>query len=236
MKITVYTVSDCQFSKQEKDYLKSKNLQFEEKNLETNKDFLTEMLAVGDNFAGTPLTRIEKDDGQSVVLKGFTLDKFEVALGFKKVEPQTVQPTKDETATSDSTPVNAQPAQEPTVTEPPPIPRVIEPPQSAPQAPIPPTPTDLPAPSAPGPQPPAVAESIAPTASDVQPTVAIPQESQKFPLPSEVSTKEGQDEKLSSILNDLQSKSNESSTPSTDTAAPKPPAPNLPSIPDPNFG
>ena len=224
MKITVYTVSDCQFSKQEKEYLKSKNLQFEEKNLETNKDFLTEMLAVGDNFAGTPLTRIEKDDGQSVVLKGFTQEEFDVAFGFKKVEPQTVQPAKDEIATSASPPINAQPVQEPTVTEPPPIPTVIEPPQSTPQTPPTPIPTDLPS-----------TEPTTPTVSDVQPTVPTPQESQKSPLPSEASAKEGQDEKLSSILNDLQSKSNDTSTPSTDTSTPKPPSPNLPSIPDPNF-
>lgn len=50
MKITVYTTSDCQFSKQEKEYLKTNNLVFEEKNLETNKEFLTEMLAVSNNL------------------------------------------------------------------------------------------------------------------------------------------------------------------------------------------
>src|SRR3989344_4475407 len=82
MKITVYSLSDCQFSKQEKEYFKSHKLQFEEKNLEKNKDFLTEMLAVGDNFAGTPVTKIEKDDGQVVVLKGFTQAEFDQTLGF----------------------------------------------------------------------------------------------------------------------------------------------------------
>jgi len=84
MKITLYTVNDCQFSKQEKDYLTSHQLQFEEKNLELNKEFLTEMLAISDNFAGTPVTKIEKDDGQSVVLKGFTQAEFDEALGYKE--------------------------------------------------------------------------------------------------------------------------------------------------------
>lgn len=93
MKITVYTINDCQFSVQEKEYLKSLNLPFEEKNLEQNRDFLTEMLAVSNNFAGTPVTKVEKDDGQIVVLKGFTKEEFDKALGTPAgaaVPPQTV--------------------------------------------------------------------------------------------------------------------------------------------------
>ena len=80
MKITVYTTNDCQFSKDEKAYLLANNLQYEEKNLESNKEFLTEMLAVSNNFAGTPVTKIEKDDGQIVVLKGFTKEEFDTTL------------------------------------------------------------------------------------------------------------------------------------------------------------
>jgi glutaredoxin len=86
MKITVYTVSDCQFSKAEKEYLQSHNLPYEEKNLEQNREWLTEMLAVSNNFAGTPVTKIEKDDGQIIVLKGFTKEEFDEVLGFKKEE------------------------------------------------------------------------------------------------------------------------------------------------------
>jgi glutaredoxin len=89
MKITVYTVSDCQFSKQEKEYLQSHNLSYEEKNLEQNREWLTEMLAVSNNFAGTPVTKIEKDDGQIIVLKGFTKEEFDQVLGFKKEESVT---------------------------------------------------------------------------------------------------------------------------------------------------
>jgi glutaredoxin len=69
MKITIYTVSDCKFSQAEKEYLKSKSLAFEEKNLETNRDFLTEMLQKSNNFAGTPVTEIVKDDGTTMVIK-----------------------------------------------------------------------------------------------------------------------------------------------------------------------
>ena len=83
MKITVFTITDCYFCKQEKDYLKNNNLQFEEKNLEENRDWLTEMLTISNNFAGTPVTKIEKDDGTIVVLKGFTKEEFDETLGIK---------------------------------------------------------------------------------------------------------------------------------------------------------
>jgi len=92
MKITVYTVTDCQFSKAEKDYLLANNIQYEEKNLELNKEWLTEMLAVSNNFAGTPVTKIEKDDGQIIVLKGFTKEEFDQALGLQTT-PQQQEPT-----------------------------------------------------------------------------------------------------------------------------------------------
>jgi len=83
MKITVYTIPDCQFSRQEKEYLASHTLMYDEKNLEANKEFLTEMLAISSNFAGTPVTKIEKDDGQITVLKGFTKEEFDRELGFE---------------------------------------------------------------------------------------------------------------------------------------------------------
>jgi len=147
MKITVYTVSDCQFSKQEKEYLQSHNLAYEEKNLEQNREWLTEMLAVSNNFAGTPVTKIEKDDGQIIVLKGFTKEEFDQVLGFKKEEsvnevsadisvgspvnepsspsqPQTPQPSPtqpppmSQPPTPNPTPPTSQPTQ-PTTTPPP---------------------------------------------------------------------------------------------------------------------
>ena len=81
MKITIYTIKDCAFSKQEKEYLTANKLMFEEKDLETNKDFLTEMLAISNNFAGTPATRVEKDDGTIAVVKGFTKEEFDTTFG-----------------------------------------------------------------------------------------------------------------------------------------------------------
>lgn len=84
MKITIYTVSDCKFSKQEIEFFKSNKLQYQEKNLENNKEFLNEMLAISNNFAGTPVTKIEKDDGQIIVLKGFTEEEFSKEVGITK--------------------------------------------------------------------------------------------------------------------------------------------------------
>jgi glutaredoxin len=39
MKIIVYTITECQFSKQEKEYLAAHSLAFEEKNLERTANF-----------------------------------------------------------------------------------------------------------------------------------------------------------------------------------------------------
>jgi glutaredoxin len=89
MKITIYTITNCEFSKQEKEYLKSHNLPFDERNLETNREFLTEMMTVGNNFAGTPVTKIEKDDGKIEILKGFTPGEFNKALGFEEKPAET---------------------------------------------------------------------------------------------------------------------------------------------------
>jgi len=89
MNITLYTIKDCQFSKQEKEYLTSHSLTFEEKDLEANKEFLTEMMAVSNNFAGTPVTKIEKDDGTIAILKGFTKEEFDKILGFAEEAPKT---------------------------------------------------------------------------------------------------------------------------------------------------
>lgn len=92
MKITIYTINDCVFCNQEKEYLKSHNLPFEEKNLEVNREFLTEMLTLSNNFAGTPVTKIEKDDQSVIVLKGFTKEEFDDVLGFAAPAAQVATP------------------------------------------------------------------------------------------------------------------------------------------------
>ena len=117
MKITVYTIKDCAFSKQEKEYLNTNKLVFEEKDLETNKDFLTEMLAISNNFAGTPVTRVEKDDGTIAVLKGFTKEEFDTTFGFT-ASPTTLG-SENPTPTVVPPPINDTPI--PPVVETPPV-------------------------------------------------------------------------------------------------------------------
>ena len=104
MKITIYTIKDCAFSKQEKEYLTANKLMFEEKDLETNKDFLTEMLAISNNFAGTPVTRVEKDDGTIAVLKGFTKEEFDTTFG---LAPMPAAPAEVGAPTEPAAPIEA---------------------------------------------------------------------------------------------------------------------------------
>lgn len=82
-KIIVYTINNCPFCEQEKAYLTEHTLLFEEKNIDTNRAYLTEMLAVSDNFTGVPFTVIQKDDGNKATLKGFTKEEFDTALNLQ---------------------------------------------------------------------------------------------------------------------------------------------------------
>lgn len=123
MKITIYTTNECEFSKKEKEYLTAHALQYEEKNLETNREFLTEMLAVSNNFAGTPVTKIEKDDGQIVVLKGFTPEEFDKTLGTVKTAVAADQPPVVQTPQAPSVPTPPAPTPPTTNNQQPTIPQ-----------------------------------------------------------------------------------------------------------------
>jgi len=183
MKITVYTITDCLFSKQEKEYLTVNKLQYEEKNLETNKEFLTEMLAVSNNFAGTPVTKIEKDDGQIVVLKGFTKEEFDKALGLTPEEKP--EEKKEETLPTTAEPVNKQDealnavlqdlqtkSAEPQTFQPTPSPIPTTPTETPPA--VPPTPTPLTTPTEPAQETPPPTPFDQPPATPPTPPPAIP--------------------------------------------------------------
>ncbi len=152
MKITVYTITDCQFSKQEKEYLSLHQLQYEERNLETNKEFLTEMLAVSNNFAGTPVTKIEKDDGKIEVLKGFTKDEFDKALGLAPIGEtpkeeggaKKAEPAKPVVEPAESKAESQKPTEEKVVPPPPPLEPVTKPVDTQPATPQQPTPANDP--------------------------------------------------------------------------------------------
>jgi len=90
------------------------------------------MLAVSNNFAGTPVTKIEKEDGQISVLKGFTKEEFDKVLGF---EEKIVSPTKPETAQLAPTPSAPPIAPMPEVIPPPvinPVPEITTAPSPKP--------------------------------------------------------------------------------------------------------
>ncbi len=133
MKITIYTIKDCAFSKQEKEYLTANKLMFEEKDLETNKDFLTEMLAISNNFAGTPVTRVEKDDGTIAVLKGFTKEEFDTTFGLAPMPTAPIAEVGAPTKPAEPAEAPATPAVD--------VPPVVEAPTEAVSPEVPPTTT-----------------------------------------------------------------------------------------------
>ncbi len=236
MKITVYTTNECQFSRAEKEYLTSKGLMFEEKNLETNKEYLTEMLAVSNNFAGTPVTKIEKDDGTIAVLKGFTKEEFEQTLnpGAAVTAAVSAAPTTVPTATP---PVTAFAGQDISQSPTPPAPT---PPSPTPPVPTPPIPS--PTPPMPEPTPSPVVEP--PTANPVvePPKIEMPVVPTTQASPVSPTAVSAQDPHLTSILNDLQSMASKPEAAATPAAAPQQPqstqptaTPSTPSIPNPNF-
>lgn len=237
MKITVYTVSNCQFCKQEKDYLLSHNLSYEEKNLESNRDFLTEMLAVSNNFAGTPVTKIEKDDGQITVLKGFTKEEFDQALGSATAaETTTVQ-----------TPAFLQPT--PSIEIPPasPVPapqvqaHVEEIVKNEPQEPIPPAPIFSPTPvETPKPEEKPVIQ-LTEKPEEIIPTIIPPASTptQAPPVNNQPVAASPNDTALNSLISDLEAKSNTQEAPSNPSSIPPtvpPTSASLPNIPDFNAG
>ena len=219
MKITIYTISDCQFSQAEKEYLKKHNLSFEEKNLEQNREWLTEMLTLSNNFAGTPVTKIEKDDGKIEVLKGFTQEEFDQVLGFKK-EESVAQASADLTFPQSPQPPTPEPQ-----TQPPPI--------SQPPTPTPTPPTSQPTqPTTPPPPTPSTSQaSTNPTVNQSEntppPTPFSPPINPSF----NESTSNQPNDPLKTILTDLQNKANDNQS----SFINQPTTNNLPDIPNPDF-
>lgn len=203
MKITVYTITDCKFSQAEKQYLQSRGLQFEEKNLEANREYLTEMLNISNNFAGTPVTKIEKDDGQIIVLKGFTQDEFDKALA---VDPNAAKLPMSENKDAQTGNVTQQVS-----VNIPPAPPIQ--PQQQPISAMPPTPPMQGQPPLP-PTPPTISQPDMMQPPVAQPTMAMPQQPMSPPpappvyptmdmSPPQPAQPQG-DQALNSVLQNLQ--------------------------------
>lgn len=222
MKITIYTITDCQFSKQEKEYLATHNLPFEEKNLETNHEYLTEMLNVSNNFAGTPVTKLEKDDGSTVVLKGFTAEEFDKELGFAADGKPAEQPAQ--------MPAEEKPKVEVVADQ-----QNVAPPAAPPEMPTPQPPAPVPQP--PTPQPPTPEVPVVPPTMDLPPlsmnnAPAVPQEPVAAPTADSAPAAEStiDDASLDAILNQLQEKT--AAPPANNQQQPPAPPAGAPNVPD----
>ncbi len=104
MKVIVYTTSHtiCPHCKAEKEYLATKNITFEERDVFTNPAHLKEMLDLSEGFSGVPFTMITGDDGVEHKLKGFTAADFD-----KILSPGATMSSDPTSATGPSTPVQS---------------------------------------------------------------------------------------------------------------------------------
>lgn len=77
MRVTIFSTTTCPYCLMLKNYLKEKNIAFEEKLVDSDDAAREEMLAVSGGFMGVPFTLIEKDDGTKETIVGFDKGKFE---------------------------------------------------------------------------------------------------------------------------------------------------------------
>ena len=70
MKVTIYTTRTCPFCKMEKEYLNSKNIQYEEILVDERPEEAQKMIAMSGQL-GVPFTVIKKEDGQEEKILGF---------------------------------------------------------------------------------------------------------------------------------------------------------------------
>ena len=71
-KVTVYTSNTCPYCTMAKDYLKEREVDFEEKNVQTDKEARSELMAMG--YTGVPVICI--DDEQIVCFDKNRLDEL----------------------------------------------------------------------------------------------------------------------------------------------------------------
>lgn len=56
MNITVYSSNECSYCTKQKEWLKERNIPFEEKELNTNQEYMREFIRLDGNFVTTQLT------------------------------------------------------------------------------------------------------------------------------------------------------------------------------------
>ncbi len=79
-KITIYTTTTCPFCKMQKEYLKSKNIDFSEILVDENPEEAQKMIELSGQL-GVPFTVITKDDGSVDKILGFDKVRLDSVLG-----------------------------------------------------------------------------------------------------------------------------------------------------------
>ena len=79
--ITLYTTTTCPFCKMQKDYFKSKNVQYKEILVDQNPDEAQKMIELSGQL-GVPFTVITKEDGTIDKILGFDKVRLDSILGF----------------------------------------------------------------------------------------------------------------------------------------------------------
>lgn len=79
-KVTMYTTRTCPFCKMEKDYLLSRNIQYDEILVDENPDEAQKMIEISEQM-GVPFTVITKEDGTMESILGFDKVRIDQALG-----------------------------------------------------------------------------------------------------------------------------------------------------------
>ncbi|PIY69437.1 NrdH-redoxin [Candidatus Roizmanbacteria bacterium CG_4_10_14_0_8_um_filter_39_9] len=81
-KITIYSTTTCPYCIMLKNYLKSKNIGYEEVLLDKNPEQGQASIDTCGSM-GVPCTHIVKDDGAAISILGFDKEKIDTALGIK---------------------------------------------------------------------------------------------------------------------------------------------------------
>lgn len=74
-KVIVYTQTTCGPCQEEKMWLTQNNIPFEDRDIRKNETYFQEAISLGASM--TPVTLIEKEDGERIVVHGF--DKEEIS-------------------------------------------------------------------------------------------------------------------------------------------------------------
>lgn len=80
-KVTIYTTKTCPFCLMEKDYLKEKQVEYEEIYVDEKPEEAIKMVEISGQM-GVPFTVIDRENGTRITILGFDRPRIAEALGF----------------------------------------------------------------------------------------------------------------------------------------------------------